>query len=84
MRINLFFSNSVRILCYRNELYEEEYVTINRISGEMRTGKDPVDFEQNEVLYYIVVATDGELETPMKVSRISCPLERPKSTVHDK
>jgi hypothetical protein len=62
-------------LCYRNDLYEKEYVTINRISGEMRTGKDPVDFEQIEVLYYIVVATDGELETPKNVSPISYPLE---------
>jgi len=41
----------------------------------MRTGKDPVDFEQIEVLYYTVVATDGELETPMNVSKISYSFE---------
>jgi hypothetical protein len=69
------FSNSVWILCYRNDLYEEEYVTIDSIAGEMRTGKDPVDFEEIEVLYYTVVATDGELETLKNVSRFSRSLE---------
>jgi len=78
------FPNSVWILCYRNDLYQKEYISINSISGEMRTGKDPVDFEQIEVLFYTVVATDGELETPVKVSRIPCPLEGPNNTVHDK
>ena len=53
----------------------EEYVTINNTTGEMRTGKNSVDFEQIEVLYYTAVATDGELETPVNVSQISCSLE---------
>jgi len=69
------FPNSLWILYYRNDLYEEEYVTIHNTSGEMRTGKDPVDFEEIEVLYYTVVATDGELETPLNVSRISFSLQ---------
>jgi hypothetical protein len=36
----------------------------------MQTGRDPVDFEEIEVLYYTLVATDGELETPLNVSRL--------------
>jgi hypothetical protein len=76
IRINSFFiSEFVWILCYRNDLYAEEYITINRGTGELRTGKDPIDFEQIEVIYYTLVATDGELETPVTVSRISCSLK---------
>ena len=69
------FPNSVWILYYRNILDEKEYITIQNKSGELRTGNDPVDFEQMEVLHYTVVASDGELETPLNVSRISFPLE---------
>jgi hypothetical protein len=56
-------------LHYRNDLYEgTEYITLDSVSGELQTGKDPIDFETIEVIEYTVVATDGELETPMNVS----------------
>ena len=68
------FPNSVWILCYRNDLYKEEYVIINKTTGEMRTGKDIIDYEEIQEIYYTLVATDGELETPINVSRNSCSL----------
>jgi len=40
----------------------------------MRTGKDIIDYEEIQEIYYTLVATDGELETPINVSRNSCSL----------
>lgn len=52
----------------KNNFYEEEYVTIHNVSGELRTGKNPVDFEKIEEIYYTVVATDGELATELNIT----------------
>jgi hypothetical protein len=54
--------------CYRDDIYEEEYVTINRTSGELRTGKDKIDFEKIQEISYTVNASDGENSALMKVS----------------
>lgn len=54
--------------CYRDGLYEEEYVTINRTSGELRTGKDKIDFEKIQEISYSVSASDGMNSALMHVS----------------
>jgi hypothetical protein len=54
--------------CYSNDLYEKEYVTIHPDSGELRTGKDQVDFEEIEQIEYIVEANDGTNIQKEKVS----------------
>jgi len=63
------------ILCSRTSIPEKKYITIHRDSGELRTGDDPVDYEEYDELTYTVVATDGTWETRMNVSRISFSLE---------
>ncbi|XP_021930459.1 protocadherin Fat 4-like isoform X2 [Zootermopsis nevadensis] len=52
-------NNEVRYFL-ENDLYEKEYVKINAISGELRTGKDKIDFEEITEISYVVIATDGE------------------------
>jgi hypothetical protein len=54
--------------CYRDNIYEEEYVTINLSSGEIRTGKDKIDFENIQKISYTVNASDGENSALMRVS----------------
>jgi len=51
-----------------NNFYEEEYVTIDNISGKLQTGKDPIDFEKIERIYYTVVANDSELATELNIT----------------
>jgi hypothetical protein len=66
--IHFYYQIQFELKCYRNELYQEEYVTINEDSGELRTGKDLIDFEKIEEIHYTIVASDGELETLKNVS----------------
>jgi hypothetical protein len=54
--------------CYRDDVYEEEYVTINNTSGELRTGKDKIDFEKIKEISYTVNASDGENSALTSVS----------------
>jgi hypothetical protein len=53
---------------YRDDIYEEEYVTINSTSGELRTGKDKIDFEKIKEISYTLKASDGENSALMTVS----------------
>jgi hypothetical protein len=45
-------------------------VTINSITGELRTGKDKVDYEKITSITYTVVASDGVNSEEMLVSYI--------------
>lgn len=52
----------------QDDIYEEEYVTINPTSGELRTGKDKIDFEKIKEISYTVNATDGENSALMGIT----------------
>ncbi|PNF25389.1 hypothetical protein B7P43_G09776 [Cryptotermes secundus] len=60
-------NNEVRYYL-QDDLYEEEYVTINPTSGELRTGKDKIDFEQIQEISYSVIASDGENSALMHIT----------------
>jgi hypothetical protein len=54
-------------------------VTINNKSGELRTGKDKIDFEEITAINYIVTASDGELSDDMGVSYTDQRIQFPKN-----
>jgi hypothetical protein len=66
--IHFTFPNPAQLKCYRNHHYKQEYVTISETNGELRTGKDPIDFEAIEEIEYTIVASDGVHDTPLNVS----------------